>query len=139
MLKVNFPVSVYESEATYNIQFGTIQRPTYRNTVYEHTKFEVPAHKWIDLSESDYGVSLITDSKYGYSVKDNEMRITLLRAPINPDKEADRGIHYFEYGLYAHKGEWFKSDVYKEAYQLNFPGVVINGKIKLSARYQQVE
>ncbi len=130
LLKVRFPFNIKSNEATYNIQFGNITRETYRNNAEQHAKFEVPAHKWIDLSEFSYGVSLITDSKYGYSVKDNIMRISLLRSPINPDNKADRGEHHFTYALYPHKFDWRKSKVEKIAYQLNFPAVIFNGKLK---------
>jgi alpha-mannosidase len=90
-LKVEFPVSVYNTEASYETQYGIIRRPTHYNTSWDMAKFEVCCHKWADLSEHGYGVSILNDSKYGFATCGNLMRLSLLRAPKAPDAHADMG------------------------------------------------
>lgn len=121
LLKVAFPVDIRSTTATYDIQFGNIERPTHWNTSWDYAKFEVPGQKWVDLSEGNYGVSLLNDCKYGFDVKDNVMRITLIKSPVRPDETADRGKHIFTYSLFAHQGTWRESTVQEEAYALNYP------------------
>ena len=105
-LKAEFPVAVQSRTATYEIQYGAIERSTHQSNIVERAKFEVPAHKWIDLSESNYGVSLLNESKYGFSVQGNTMRISLLRSTTNPDPHADEGRQVFTYSLLPHRGTW---------------------------------
>lgn len=121
MLKAEFPVDVLASRASYEIQFGTIERTTHDNTSYDRTKFEVPAQKWADLSEGKYGVSLLNDCKYGYDIRGNVIRITLLRSSIDPDPTADRGTHTFTYSLYPHSGDWIDANTVMKGYELNAP------------------
>ena len=90
-LKVEFPVSIYNTEASYETQYGIIRRPTHYNTSWDMAKFEVCCHKWADLSENGYGVSVLNDSKYGFATCGNLMRLSLLRAPKAPDAHADMG------------------------------------------------
>jgi alpha-mannosidase len=125
MLKVAFPVAVRAPYASYEIQFGTVQRPTHRNTTWEQQKFEVAAHRWADLSEAGYGVSLINDSRYGYDVKDDVLRLTLLRGAEYPDPEADRGRHTFTYSLFPHAGGWTQGETVRRARELNEPMVAV--------------
>lgn len=120
MLKCAFPVDIHASQAAYEIQFGTIMRPTHRNTSYDRAKFEVCGHRWADLSESSYGVSLLNDCKYGYDILGSRMRLTLLRSPSFPDPAADQGIQEFTYSLYPHPGDW-RTGTVREAYRLNVP------------------
>ena len=91
LLKVAFPVDVLAPQATYEIQWGNVQRPTHRNTSWDWARFETCAQKWVDLSEGGYGVSLLNDCKYGHDIRDNVMRLSLLRTPTMPDPEADQG------------------------------------------------
>uniref|UniRef100_A0A671NGH4 alpha-mannosidase n=1 Tax=Sinocyclocheilus anshuiensis TaxID=1608454 RepID=A0A671NGH4_9TELE len=105
-LKVEFPVQVRSPNATYEIQFGHLQRPTHRNTSWDWARFEVWGHKWADLSEHGFGVALLNDSKYGYSIHENIMTLSLLRAPKAPDANADMGHHNFTYALMPHTG-WY--------------------------------
>jgi alpha-mannosidase len=119
LLKVAFPVNVRATRAAYDIQFGSIERPTHWNTSFDTAHYENPAHKWVDLSEGNYGVALLNDCKYGYDVKDNLLRITLHRSPTEPDATADQGLHEFTYSLLPHSGSWSESDVIQEAYALN--------------------
>ncbi len=90
-LKVEFPVDITNTEASYETQFGMIRRPTHYNTTWDMAKFEVCCHKWADLSEAGYGVSILNDSKYGFATCGNLMRLSLLRAPKAPDAHADMG------------------------------------------------
>ncbi len=122
-LKAAFPVQVLAPQATYEIQFGNVQRPTHRNTSWDWARFETVAQKWVDLSEGGYGVSLLNDGKYGHDIRDNVIRISLLRSPVNPDPEADRGQHTFIYSLLPHAGGWDEHTV-AAAYFLNDPLVV---------------
>ncbi len=120
LLKVAFPVDILAPQATYEIQWGNVQRPTHRNTSWDWARFETCAHKWVDLSEGGYGVSLLNDCKYGHDIRDNVMRLSLLRAPTSPDPEADQGEHRFTYSLLPHAGGW-EAGTAAEAYRLNDP------------------
>ena len=123
LLKAAFPVAVFSPTATYEIQWGNVERPTHRNTSWDWARFETCAHKWVDLSEGDYGVSLLNDCKYGHDIRDNVMRISLLRSPTEPDPEADQGLQQFTYSLLPHAGRWGQ-DTLAAAYQLNDPLLV---------------
>jgi alpha-mannosidase len=128
MLKVAFPVDVLAPHATYEIQWGNVQRPTHRNTSWDWARFETCAHKWVDLSEGNYGVSLLNDCKYGHDIHDNVMRITLLRSPTQPDPMADSGEHQFKYSFYPHAGSW-NGDSQRQAYLLNDPIICYRSKV----------
>ena len=121
LLKVAFPVNIHSNKATYEIPYGSIERPTHWNTAWDWGRFEVPAQKWADLSESDYGVSLLNDCKYGYDIKENVMRLTLIKSAIDPDPNADIGLHSFCYSLYPHGGNWQQGRTVQAAYELNYP------------------
>jgi len=121
MLKAAFPVDLRATRAECEIQFGHTTRPTTRNNSIEQARYEICAHRWVDISEDDYGVSLLNDCKYGYDIQNGGLRITLLRAPIKPDPEADRGNHEFTYSLYPHKGRLSDAGVVREGFDLNYP------------------
>jgi alpha-mannosidase len=121
LLKVAFPVAVNASRATYEIQYGNVERETHNNTSWDIAKFEVCAHKWADLSEGAYGVSLLNDCKYGYDIKNGVMRLTLIKSGTYPNPEADLGEHEFTYSLYPHKNTWREADTAVMAYNLNVP------------------
>ncbi len=121
MLKVAFPVSVKDTLATYEIPYGTIQRSTQRKTKWDKARFEVPAEKWADLSNNGYGISLLNNSKYGYDIKDNVMRLSLLRSPKSPDPTADMGEHIIEYSLYPHTGNWKEANTVRRGWEFNQP------------------
>ncbi|XP_028305460.1 LOW QUALITY PROTEIN: alpha-mannosidase 2C1 [Gouania willdenowi] len=120
-LKVEFPVRVHSPNATYEIQFGHLQRPTHRNTSWDWARFEVWGHKWVDLSEHNFGAALLNDCKYGYSIYKNIMTLSLLRAAKAPDTTADMGTHRFTYALMPHKGSFQDASVIQCSYNLNFP------------------
>ena len=121
LLKVAFQVDVRSTRATYDIQFGQIERPTHWNTSWDWARFEVSAHKWADLSEGNYGVALLNDCKYGYDIRDNVMRLTLIKSAIRPDPLADKGRHEFTYSLLPHQGDWRTGGVVQAGYDLNVP------------------
>jgi alpha-mannosidase len=121
LLKVAFPMNIHTNKATYEIPYGSIERPTHWNTAWDWGRFEVPAQKWTDLSEGDYGVSLMNDCKYGYDIKDNVMRLTLIKSSIDPDPNADIGFHSFCYSLFPHGGTWQQGRTVQAAYELNYP------------------
>ncbi len=131
LLKVAFPVDVLSPTATYEIQWGSVQRPTHRNTSWDWARFETCAQKWVDLSEGGYGVALLNDCKYGHDIRDNVIRLSLLRAPTMPDPEADQGEHRFVYSLYPHAdGEGrvtTPADIAAQAYALNDPLIAVGG------------
>jgi alpha-mannosidase len=103
-LKVEFPVDITNTEASYESQYGMIKRPTHYNTSWDAAKFEVCCHKWADLSEAGYGVSILNDSKYGFATIGKLMRLSLLRAPKAPDAHADMGRHHIRYAILPHSG-----------------------------------
>lgn len=121
LLKAAFPVTVNSPRATFDIQWGNVERPTHWNTSWDWARFETCAHKWIDLSEGDYGVSLLNDCKYGHDVKGHVMRLTLLKSGIEPDPEADQGHHEFSYALLPHQGDWRGGETVRHAYLFNMP------------------
>ncbi|NOY76685.1 MAG: alpha-mannosidase [Calditrichaeota bacterium] len=128
MLKVAFPVAVHAKKATYEIPYATIERSTGNRTSFEKARFEVPAQRWADLSQTDYGVSLINESKYGYDIKGNLMRLSLLRSPTAPDPMADRGYQDFSYLLYPHTGSWREAGTARLAVEYNRPLIVFRAK-----------
>ena len=123
LLKAAFPVNIHAAFATYEIQWGSLQRPIHHNTSWDWARFEGCAQKWVDLSEGNYGVSLLNKCKYGHDIKDNTMRITLLRSPTMPDPDADQGKHSFTYALFAHSNS-LDMETIKNAYILNDPLLV---------------
>jgi alpha-mannosidase len=121
LLKAAFPLAASGPQATYEIPYGSIERPTTRNNSWEAAKFEVPALRWADLGDSEHGFSLINESKYGYDASGNVLRLSLLRSPTWPDPEADRGHHEFRYSLYPHSGDWKQALTIRRGYEFNYP------------------
>ncbi|KAK4498692.1 hypothetical protein PRZ48_009202 [Zasmidium cellare] len=119
-LKVEFPTNVKNTEASYETQFGLVKRPTHYNTTWDMAKFEVCCHKWADLSEHGYGVSVLNDSKYGFATVGNLMRLSLLRAPKAPDAHADMGRHHIKWAILPHEGGLDHRTV-RAAFEFNNP------------------
>ena len=119
LLKAVFPVEVHSNKGTYDIQFGNVERPTHWNTSWDVARFEVVAHKWMDLSEGDFGVSIMNDSKYGCDIKDQTMSLTLLTSGTAPNPDADKEYHRFSYAIMPHKGDWKQGKTHQMANQLN--------------------
>ncbi|MFC0469035.1 alpha-mannosidase [Halalkalibacter kiskunsagensis] len=130
LLKVEFPIQIRTTEAIYDIQFGNVKRPTHWNTSWDIARFETVGHKWAALAEPNYGISLMNDSKYGYSIKDSVLALSLLKGAIHPDPKADIGIHHFTYSLYPFNGVANKQDVEREATYLNTNLTAILGKVR---------
>ena len=119
LLRVAFPVNIFACEASFDIQYGILKRPMNTNTSWEKAKFQVCGQRYVDISESDYGVALLNDCKYGYRTIKGELELTLLRAPSSPDPLADRGEHTCTYSLLPHTGKLQESNVMQEAASLN--------------------
>jgi alpha-mannosidase len=120
LLKVAFPLSAHSDKATFEIPFGSVERPTTRNTPAEQAQFEVPAQRWADISDTKHGFSLLNDCKYGYDAKGNVLRLSLLRSPEWPDPHADEGHHEFTYSLYPHGAGWKDALTVRRGYELNY-------------------
>jgi alpha-mannosidase len=121
LLKSCFPLAVRARNATYETAFGYAERPTHYSTSFDRARYEVPGHRFADLSEHGFGAALLTDSKYGYSCYGGELRVSLLRAPKSPDPEADMGAHEFAYALLPHAGGWRDAGVLAQATAFNAP------------------
>lgn len=142
MLKAAFPVDVRTDKATFEIQFGTIERPTHFNTEWDAAKFETCAQKYADLSDGGYGVSILNDCKYGHDLHDGVIQLSLLRSPTYPDPEADQGEHTFTYSICPHAGTLRESETVKMAYYLNQPMAVLPAtgeKTTIPTGYSAVE
>ncbi len=127
MLRTAVNTNIVTDHATFEIQYGKISRANNNNTTWQKAQFEVSAHKWVDLSEADYGVSLLNDCKYGYKVKGSTIDINLLRSQNYPGVDADRGTHTFKYAIYLHNGNDYTGNVVKEAYDFNYPVRLVQG------------
>lgn len=125
LLKVGFDVDIQAKKYTRDIAFGAIESANYRYTPADQAKFEVSAHTWTDLSDPDYGVSLLNENKYGHEVTRNTMRISLLKSSTYPDPEADRGINKFTYSYYPHTGTWATAETVQRALEFNVPLTVL--------------
>jgi len=121
LLRALFPLAIHASHATFETSYGAVKRSTRRNTSWERAQYEVPGHRWVDLSEPDYGVSLLNDGRYGHSALGNTLGLTLLRSPLDPDPLADIGHHEFTYALYPHRGDWATGGTVEAAIDLNSP------------------
>ncbi len=119
LLKAAFPLAATAAKATFEIPYGSIERPTTRNNSFEKAQFEVPAMRWADEGDGQHGFSLINDSKYGYDAVGNLLRLTLLRSPTWPDPDADRGEQRFSYALYPHMGTWKNADTVAHGWAFN--------------------
>ncbi len=126
MLKVAFPLNVRVMAVTYEMQFGATERPTHFNTPYDLARYEVPGHRWADMSEHGFGVALLSECKYGWSAFGNVLRLSLLRSPKHPDPECDMGHHTFAYAIMPHAGSWQSGGVVREGLAFNMPLMVMD-------------
>lgn len=144
-LKAYFPVDINSKKATFDIQFGNLERTMSNNTSWDKAQFEVCAHKFADISDGNFGVALMNDCKYGYDVKNGNLGITLLKCATYPAGNCDKGNHTFTYSIYAHEGTLNGSDTTKQAFILNNPLQVYkvngkgNGKLPCSYSYVQAD
>lgn len=127
LLKVHFPVNIHTDEATFDVQFGNLKRKVHTNTSWDKARFESCGQKWIDLSEGHYGVSLLNDCKYGHSIKDGNMALTLIKSGIEPNPVADQEEHFFRYAIYPHAEGWREAETVQQSYQLNQPAIAVLG------------
>ena len=134
LLKAAFDMNIRSTHATYDIQYGHVERPTHWNNSWDYARFEVVGHKWADISEADYGAAILSDCKYGFSGKDSTLTISLLRSPTSPDRTADQGHQHFTYSLLPHTGTLAQSDVISESVALNLPLQYFDGASKDSGK-----
>ena len=132
LLKAGFDVNIRAAFVKNEIQFGHVERPTTRNTSLEAAKFEVCNHRWTDISESRYGVAVLNDCKYGISVEESDMRLTLHKGCYRPDPISDNGVHYMTYSLLPHVGAFAAENVVYPAYELNYKPVAVNGVLDVA-------
>lgn len=121
LLKVAFPLAYKGSEYRVDTSAGVMSHPNHKNTTWQQAKYEVPCHKWIEMSAGNIGVAILNNCKYGCDVENEVMRLSLLRAPIRPDRHSDRGEHNFTYSVFIHDGQWQRSDLVQEAFNINYP------------------
>ena len=134
LLKAAFPLNVHGRTYSADTSAGVIERMNNQNTTWEQARFEVPCHKWVDLSEGMFGVAILNDCKYGCDVRDNTIRLSLLRATIRPDRESDRGEHRFTYSICPHGPSWQLDNVAGLAYDLNEPLTLYPGAAKADGK-----
>ena len=128
LLKAHFAADLFYNEATYDIQYGNVRRPTHKNTSWDAARFEVCAHKWMDVSEEGYGVSLLNDCKYGHSADEQGFALTLLKSSTSPDPDADQCLHAFTYSLMPHESSWRGAGTANMAHRLNTPVVACENR-----------
>ena len=118
---MDFPVKVNTTKASFDIQFGSVERPIHKNTLWDHARFEVCAHKWVDLSDNGFGLSLLNDCKYGYDVYRDHIRLSVLRSSTYPDPDQDKCHHEFALRMIPHSGAVDLPQVNRDAYSFNYP------------------
>ena len=139
LLKAEFPVDIHADEATFEVQFGNVKRKTHTNTSWDKARFESCAQKWMDFSEGHYGVSLLNDCKYGHSVNDGTIGLTLLKSGVEPNPNTDVEVHEFTYSLLPHAESWQDAGTVQEAYKLNQSAyTVIGGEAGKTASFASV-
>lgn len=128
ILRVEFPVDIHSSTAKFDIAFGNTEYPNHATTSFDAAKFEVCGHKWGDISEEDFGAALLNDCKYGYTIQNSNIELSLLRSADSPSDSCDKGIHTFTYWLYPHEGGIKDGKVAQRGYELNVPMRISIGK-----------
>ena len=119
LVKAEFHLDVMTRTAACEIPYGVMERPTHRNTSWQRAQFEMCAHRFVDLSEPGFGVALLNDGRYGHSIEDGTVGLTLLTSGIFPFPDADKGLHELTYALMPHMGDWREANVVHEAGMLN--------------------
>ncbi len=142
ILKIAFPTDINATTARYDIQFGNVERPTHENTSWDEAKFEVCAQKWMDLSEYNYGISILNDCKYGFNTEGSTMKLTVLKSGVYPNEQADVGEHTFAFAIFPHEGDFRAGGTVREAYSFNQPlsavSVAANANGKLADTFSFV-
>ena len=119
LAKAEFDCNVLTRKALCDTSAGFIERDTHKNTTWQQARFETCHHKWADLSETDGGIAIINDGKYGIGFDENTMSLSLLRATIRPDVTSDMGQHNFCYMIYPHNKNAVDANINKIAFQFN--------------------
>ncbi len=119
MLKTAFPVNVYAENGINEIQFGYLERPAHRSRPYDQERFEVCNHRYSAFCDGNSGAAVLNDCKYGISMNENSLELTLLRASASPEMRADNKVHHFTYAFTAWEGSFMDSDVVRQGYELN--------------------
>ncbi|BFH72069.1 alpha-mannosidase [Sulfurisphaera javensis] len=135
LLKFWVKTNLNANEAVFEIPYGVLKRSTIKNTSWEKARFEVPFQKWLDISEDNYGVGIVTDGKYGVSVERGDIGVTISKTPIFPDYETDSEENEVNIYIIPHKDDWKESEIYKLGYELNIPLIVTKGKLKESKSF----
>lgn len=138
LLRTQTPVAVRATHATFEHANGVVQRTTHQNTSWDQAQFEVPGHRFLDMSEPGFGVALLNDAKYGHSAKGNMLGLSLVRSPVYPDPLADEGGQRFTYSIYPHAGDWHEGRVREEAEDLNQPMLSAAASGVAAAHYEPV-
>ncbi|MBQ6809382.1 MAG: alpha-mannosidase [Clostridia bacterium] len=138
LLKAGFDVDVWANTVKNEIQYGHVERPTTQNNSIEAAKFEVCNHKWTDISESRFGVAVLNDCKYGISVENGNLRLSLHRGGRHPDYTNDKGVHEFTYSFLPHDGAMSTENVIRPSYMLNSPVIVANGAAKNEKSFMEI-
>lgn len=140
LLKAEFPVDIHSDEATFDVQFGNVTRKVHTNTSWDKARFESCGQKWMDFSEGHYGVSLLNDCKYGHSVNDGVIGLTLIKSGVEPNPNADVEVHEFTYSLYPHGETWKQAGTVQESYKVNQPAyAVVGGEIGKCCSFASVD
>ncbi|MEI6055865.1 MAG: glycoside hydrolase family 38 C-terminal domain-containing protein [Lentisphaerota bacterium] len=127
MLRMSMDTTIKSDTAAFDIQYSYVKRPTHRNTSWDMAKFETVAHKYVDISDLNYGVALLNNCKYGHKVLGSTIDLNLMRAPTVPDPDADLGNHDIMTVIYPHANQLAMSEVYEAGTKLNAKPVVFHG------------
>lgn len=130
LLKASFPTVIYGETGINEIQFGYTRRPMHRSRVYDKERFEVCNHRYSAVCDEGNGFAVLNDCKYGISMEDGALELTLLRAAASPDMEADQRVHRFTYGVTAWSGSFRDCDVVRQGYEINEKPLVIPGSLE---------
>ena len=125
LLKTEFCFDLNTSEITSEVAFGHVRRPTHRNTSWDQARFEASMHRWLDMSETNFGVALFNDCKYGYDAEGQRVRLSLIKAGIYPFPDADIEQHEFRYALHVHHGALAEYSPVTLAEKFSHPPLVV--------------
>lgn len=131
LAKVEFAPDILSRELTCDTSAGFIKREMHKNTSWQQARFEVCHHKWFDISETDAGIAVINNSKYGVGIGDDSVTLSLLRATIRPDPTSDIGHHEFTYMIQPHTGDAVHAKINNIAFEYNIPLIKQNINIDM--------
>jgi alpha-mannosidase len=120
-VRAAFPLNVLADEAVFDQAIGVTRRATHDNTSWQRAQFEACGHRFVSLSETDFGAAILSADKYGFSARGSLLTISLIRGPMYPDMLADEGAHRFTYAILPHDGRWWSAAVQAEAELISDP------------------